>query len=105
MNILELNEDIMSKVKHNLFLKSLMKHREDNFNYDGFDWTEWEYLEFYDTLILDKEVRGSSYPPQIGLQHDSDIKLFAVIEFYYGESEEERRDYLNTIKDTVEDTI
>ena len=32
MNILDLNEDIMSKVKHNLFLKKLMKHREDYFN-------------------------------------------------------------------------
>eukprot|EP01050_Picozoa_sp_SAG11_P051877 SAG11_NODE_29745_length_307_cov_1.721154_1_plen_26_part_10 len=26
MNILDLNDDIMSKVKHNIFLRKIMKH-------------------------------------------------------------------------------
>eukprot|EP01050_Picozoa_sp_SAG11_P060517 SAG11_NODE_39809_length_220_cov_31.264463_2_plen_33_part_01 len=33
MNILDLNDDIMSKVKHNIFLRKIMKHKEDKFNY------------------------------------------------------------------------
>eukprot|EP01050_Picozoa_sp_SAG11_P019674 SAG11_NODE_3175_length_2633_cov_2.028414_3_plen_40_part_00 len=33
MNILDLNGDIMSKVKHNIFLRKIMKHKGDNFNY------------------------------------------------------------------------
>eukprot|EP01050_Picozoa_sp_SAG11_P067441 SAG11_NODE_48095_length_125_cov_96.576923_1_plen_28_part_10 len=28
MNILDLNDDIMSKVKHNIFLRKIMKHKE-----------------------------------------------------------------------------
>eukprot|EP01050_Picozoa_sp_SAG11_P050161 SAG11_NODE_27794_length_328_cov_44.554585_2_plen_53_part_01 len=32
MNILELNEDIMSKVKHNIFFKKIMKHRKNYYN-------------------------------------------------------------------------
>eukprot|EP01050_Picozoa_sp_SAG11_P002498 SAG11_NODE_127_length_15677_cov_10.890872_14_plen_85_part_00 len=42
MNILDLNEDIMSKVKHNIFLKNLIKHKEDKFNYNYIDWECWE---------------------------------------------------------------
>ena len=42
MNILDLNEDIMSKVKHNLFFEKLIKHKKDNFNYDYIDWECWE---------------------------------------------------------------
>ena len=41
MNILDLNDDIMSKIKHNLFLKSLMKHRNE-FEFDFYDWNCWE---------------------------------------------------------------
>eukprot|EP01050_Picozoa_sp_SAG11_P047334 SAG11_NODE_24732_length_368_cov_56.535316_1_plen_87_part_00 len=46
MNIIDLNDDIMSKIKHNLFLKSLMKHR-DKFmvmvnEFGVFDWYCWE---------------------------------------------------------------
>eukprot|EP01050_Picozoa_sp_SAG11_P050969 SAG11_NODE_28703_length_318_cov_17.963470_1_plen_53_part_10 len=43
MNILDLNEDIMSKVKHNIFFKKLMKHREDNFNFDKPETWGWDF--------------------------------------------------------------
>eukprot|EP01050_Picozoa_sp_SAG11_P032900 SAG11_NODE_10915_length_796_cov_32.292683_2_plen_66_part_00 len=44
MNILDLNDDIMSKIKHNLFLKSLMKHRKDNFEFvNRISWVGWEH--------------------------------------------------------------
>eukprot|EP01050_Picozoa_sp_SAG11_P011232 SAG11_NODE_1176_length_5600_cov_8.953827_5_plen_87_part_00 len=41
MNILDLNYDIMSKIKHNLFLKSLMKRTKDNFEFVFYDWDCW----------------------------------------------------------------
>eukprot|EP01050_Picozoa_sp_SAG11_P049305 SAG11_NODE_26859_length_339_cov_140.216667_1_plen_83_part_00 len=53
MNILDLNDDIMSKIKHNLFLKSLMKHKGDNFNYDDFDWDNWELVNEYDYFSIE----------------------------------------------------
>eukprot|EP01050_Picozoa_sp_SAG11_P062895 SAG11_NODE_42575_length_178_cov_31.734177_1_plen_59_part_11 len=50
MNILDLNNDIMSKVEHNIikimkrkdFLRQIIKHKEDNFNYEKTDWDKWE---------------------------------------------------------------
>eukprot|EP01050_Picozoa_sp_SAG11_P028675 SAG11_NODE_7761_length_1099_cov_29.102000_1_plen_87_part_00 len=51
MNILDLNEDIMSKIKHNLFLKSLMKHRNE-FEIYLFDWNCW---------ASEKELTGYYY--------------------------------------------
>eukprot|EP01050_Picozoa_sp_SAG11_P039819 SAG11_NODE_16954_length_532_cov_43.318707_1_plen_104_part_00 len=58
MNILDLNNDIMSKVEHNIikimkrkeFLRKIIKHKEDNFNYEGFDWYEWEKDNDFDLI-------------------------------------------------------
>eukprot|EP01050_Picozoa_sp_SAG11_P026832 SAG11_NODE_6569_length_1286_cov_47.063184_1_plen_89_part_00 len=61
MNILDLNEDIMSKVKHNIFLRRLMKHREDNFNYDNYEWDKWEFINDYDIFYLENGDRGKSF--------------------------------------------
>ena len=51
MNILDLNDDIMSKIKHNLFLKSLIKHRNE-FEFDFYDWNCWE---------LERDISGYYY--------------------------------------------
>eukprot|EP01050_Picozoa_sp_SAG11_P040748 SAG11_NODE_17885_length_506_cov_1.068796_1_plen_64_part_00 len=61
MNILDLNEDIMSKVKHNIFLKRLMKHREDNFKFNELDWDKWEFINDDDIFYLDRGDRGKSF--------------------------------------------
>eukprot|EP01052_Picozoa_sp_SAG31_P081361 SAG31_NODE_41264_length_277_cov_0.573034_1_plen_65_part_10 len=63
MNILDLNDHIMSKVKHNIFLKSLMKHRKDNFDiYSDWNegssggneyWEEWELDNLGNRFLLD----------------------------------------------------
>ena len=59
MNILDLNNDIISKVEHNVrkimkrkeFLRQIIKHKEDNFNYEGFDWDVWEVDNDLDLII------------------------------------------------------
>ena len=44
MNILDLNDDIMSKVKHNISLRKIMKHKEDNFEFvNRISWVGWEH--------------------------------------------------------------
>eukprot|EP01050_Picozoa_sp_SAG11_P058538 SAG11_NODE_37462_length_256_cov_4.248408_1_plen_57_part_01 len=53
MNILDLNDDIMSKVKHNIFLRKIMKHKEDKFNYEKTDWDKWETKNDLDLFSLD----------------------------------------------------
>ena len=65
MNILDLNEDIMSKVKHNIFLKRLMKHREDNFKFDKLDWG-WDYDDSVGRtkISLDDGEWGKSVSPE-----------------------------------------
>ena len=60
MNISDLNDDIMSKIKHNLFLKSLMKHR--NSFIDCIDWDCWDYENYYDCFSLDDGVWAFSTP-------------------------------------------
>ena len=53
MNILDLNEDIMSKIKHNLFLKSLMKHQKE-FDYNEYiDWKDWEDEKYIDCISVE----------------------------------------------------
>eukprot|EP01050_Picozoa_sp_SAG11_P024997 SAG11_NODE_5498_length_1543_cov_58.549861_1_plen_87_part_00 len=43
MNILDLNDDIMSKIIHDLFLKSLVKHQKEFELFIGYDsCEEWE---------------------------------------------------------------
>eukprot|EP01050_Picozoa_sp_SAG11_P059273 SAG11_NODE_38312_length_252_cov_32.751634_1_plen_73_part_10 len=66
MNILDLNEDIMSKVKHNIFLKKLMKHREDNFNFDKPEtWgLDFDYSIMRNLISLDDGEWGISFPPE-----------------------------------------
>eukprot|EP01050_Picozoa_sp_SAG11_P009443 SAG11_NODE_887_length_6694_cov_21.780440_3_plen_78_part_00 len=65
MNILDLNDDIMSKVKHNIFLRKLMKHREDNFNYDNYDWG-WDFDDSVGRtkISLDDGEWGISFSPE-----------------------------------------
>eukprot|EP01050_Picozoa_sp_SAG11_P011833 SAG11_NODE_1280_length_5314_cov_2.956472_6_plen_84_part_00 len=60
MNILDLNDDIMSKIKHNLFLKSLMKH-QSSFCFNFIDWNCWELERdlsgyYYDSRKLYSDV-------------------------------------------------
>ena len=65
MNILDLNEDIMSKIKHNLFLNSLMKHHKEfnSFINDTLeDWREWEDGKIFDCLSLDNGYWAFSAP-------------------------------------------
>ena len=63
MNILDLNDDIMSKVKHNIFLRQIIKHKEDNFNYDNYGWDKWEFKNDYhnDIIYLENGDRGKSF--------------------------------------------
>ena len=82
MNILDLNDDIMSKVKHNIFLRKIMKHKEDNFNYEGFDWDKWEYLNLYDTIVLENGLRATSLPRSFLNTHDSDFSLTDIEQCY-----------------------
>eukprot|EP01050_Picozoa_sp_SAG11_P043032 SAG11_NODE_20145_length_451_cov_13.772727_1_plen_84_part_00 len=55
MNILDLNEDIMSKIKHNLFLKSLMKHRNE-FEFGVSDWNCWELGKDHTGFYFDSKI-------------------------------------------------
>eukprot|EP01050_Picozoa_sp_SAG11_P036321 SAG11_NODE_13760_length_640_cov_35.295749_2_plen_98_part_00 len=64
MNILDLNDDIMSKVKHNIFLRKLMNHREDKFHYEKIDWEKWEAHHDYDFISLNNGDWGCSYSPE-----------------------------------------
>eukprot|EP01050_Picozoa_sp_SAG11_P006704 SAG11_NODE_531_length_8710_cov_33.573569_6_plen_93_part_00 len=82
MNILDLNDDIMSKVKHNIFLRKIMKHKEDKFNYEGFDWDKWEYLNLYDTIVLENGLRATSLPRSFLNTHDSDFSLTDIEQCY-----------------------
>eukprot|EP01050_Picozoa_sp_SAG11_P023478 SAG11_NODE_4730_length_1788_cov_14.219065_2_plen_86_part_00 len=74
MNILDLNDDIMSKIIHNLFLKSLMKHRKDNFVYDDFDLERWESRNDFDFVSLKDGKWGCSFPPEF-TDDTYDLKL------------------------------
>eukprot|EP01050_Picozoa_sp_SAG11_P024912 SAG11_NODE_5452_length_1555_cov_4.319368_1_plen_82_part_00 len=53
MKILDLNDDIMSKVKHNIFLRKIMKHKEDNFNYEKMDWGDRAVENAHHYICLD----------------------------------------------------
>eukprot|EP01050_Picozoa_sp_SAG11_P006302 SAG11_NODE_484_length_9060_cov_7.118514_1_plen_86_part_00 len=74
MNILDLNDDIMSKVKHNIFLRKIMKHKEDNFNREKMDWDEWETKNDLDLFSLDNGSWGSSFPPDF-VDETYDLKV------------------------------
>ena len=74
MNILDLNEDIMSKVKHNIFLRKIMKHKEDNFNYEKMDWDKWESKNDLDLFSLDNGSWGNSFPPEF-VDETYDLKV------------------------------
>eukprot|EP01050_Picozoa_sp_SAG11_P039777 SAG11_NODE_16916_length_533_cov_3.126728_1_plen_85_part_00 len=56
MNILDLNDDIMSKIKHNIFLKSLMKHTKDNFEFVFYDWVCWELERDLSGFYFDSKI-------------------------------------------------
>eukprot|EP01050_Picozoa_sp_SAG11_P046586 SAG11_NODE_23912_length_381_cov_0.914894_1_plen_86_part_00 len=62
MNILDLNDDIMSKVKHNIFLRNLMEHKEDNFNYEGIDWYRWETDNDFDFFPIENGAWAFTTP-------------------------------------------
>eukprot|EP01050_Picozoa_sp_SAG11_P017200 SAG11_NODE_2452_length_3345_cov_3.549908_4_plen_95_part_00 len=64
MNILDLNDDIMSKVKHesDMFLRKIKKHKEDNFNYEGFDWEEFDNR--FDFISLENGVWAFCATPE-----------------------------------------
>eukprot|EP01050_Picozoa_sp_SAG11_P004951 SAG11_NODE_330_length_10677_cov_8.535117_12_plen_99_part_00 len=74
MNILDLNDDIMSKVKHNIFLRKITKHKEDNFNYEKMDWDKWESKNDLDFIPLDNGDWGCSYPPDF-VNETYDLKV------------------------------
>eukprot|EP01050_Picozoa_sp_SAG11_P011967 SAG11_NODE_1301_length_5259_cov_8.758140_4_plen_92_part_00 len=87
MNILDLNDDIMSKIKHNLFLKSLMKHRDKIMvmvnEFDFVDWYFWEVENFGNRVSLDNGQWAHSADPEYwgeelmgdDLDNQSDLKL------------------------------
>eukprot|EP01050_Picozoa_sp_SAG11_P002497 SAG11_NODE_127_length_15677_cov_10.890872_13_plen_89_part_00 len=79
MNILDLNADIMSKVKHNIFLKKLMKHREDNFNFDKPETWGWDfdYSIMRNLISLDDGEWGISFPPENeeGEEGETDLSI------------------------------
>ena len=63
MNILDLNDDIMSKIKHNLFLKSLMKHQKENESFIGYDNSEeWEDDHCWNCFSIDNGDWAYSTP-------------------------------------------
>ena len=67
MNILDLNEDIMGKIKHKLFLKQLIKHRQDNF-YKVFktslkEWNKYESDNKFNLIALEDGMWGLSFDP------------------------------------------
>eukprot|EP01050_Picozoa_sp_SAG11_P049163 SAG11_NODE_26707_length_341_cov_52.260331_1_plen_94_part_00 len=81
MNILDLNEDIMSKIKHNLFLKSLMKHQKE-FDYNEYiDWKDWEDEKYIDCISLDNGTWLYSAPREKWDDFESDFKTHVLDTF------------------------
>ena len=73
MNLFDLNNDILNKIQHQVFLNKLMKHKEQ-FNFTSINWTRWEYKNDIDMFFLDDGNVGGSYPPEFE-DEDYDLKL------------------------------
>eukprot|EP01050_Picozoa_sp_SAG11_P016753 SAG11_NODE_2326_length_3518_cov_401.419713_2_plen_85_part_00 len=74
MSIFDLNDDIMSKVKHNIFLRKIVKHKEDNFNYEGIDWEELDNR--FNFISLENGVWAfSATPYALGYEDYTDSSL------------------------------
>ena len=83
MNILDLNEDIMGKIKHKLFLKQLIKHRQDNF-YKVFktslkEWNKYENPGVLFCVELARQFRMRGANLLFGLALDGDARRLAPV--------------------------
>ena len=61
MNLFDLNNDILNKIQHQVFLNKLMKHKEQ-FNFTSISWEDWEHKNDIDMFFLDDGDVGCSVP-------------------------------------------
>ena len=74
MNLFDLNNDILNKIQHQVFLNKLMKHKEQ-FNFTSINWTRWENKNDIDMFFLDDGNVGGSYPLDDNPYEDYDLRL------------------------------
>eukprot|EP01051_Picozoa_sp_SAG22_P018990 SAG22_NODE_3366_length_1756_cov_630.472541_2_plen_88_part_00 len=77
MNLFDLNNDILNKIQHQVFLNKLMKHKEQ-FNFSSINWGDWELKNDFDMFSLDNGNWGCSYPPD----YDDEEYDFKLVPFF-----------------------